>query len=181
MELRWGSKIQTFALPLDLASADNKSKWTYVQHRIVGASHTAALCAAFQELYPGLGFSDSTERPLPYDVAVFGTPAAELYGKPDTFSPASSPSTHSHRRPPPSTSRPLTHGGSGTKVPDRRPPLPSISTASLPLFRRPMVSQNQGSPQRPMQNSKQTATGHRGAPVGTVATRPRGQPVAPLV
>ena len=179
MEIRWGSTLQTIAIPIDLASADDKSKWTYIQNRIVGSSHREALCAAFQELYPGLGFTGSREKPLPYDVAVFGTPAAELYGKPDTsplnssdlqLKKSSSPypqNTHSHRRPPPSTSQPSTHGGSGTKVPDRRPPLSSISTPSQPLFRRPVV----GSPLRPLQRPMPSATANKAGPPAAIATR----------
>jgi hypothetical protein len=174
LSIGWGSTLQTIAIPLDLASADDKSKWTYIQNRIVGSSHTVALCAAFQELYPGLGFTGSRETPLPYDVAVFGTPAAELYGKPDT-SPLNSSlpesplpkNTHSHRRPPLSTSRPSTHGGSGTKVPDRRLPLPSISTPSQPLFRRPVA----GSPLRPSQRPMQSATANKAGPPAAIATR----------
>ena len=186
LSIGWGASFQTFEIPLDLASADDKSKWTYVQHRLIGSSHREALCAALQELYPGLGFGSSIETPLPYDVAVFGTPAAELYGKPDT-SPSTSSSlnsspmkmqmgipslpyqqnTHSHRRPPPSTSRPSTHGGSGTKAPDRRPTQVAISTPSQPLFRRPMVSQNQ----RPLQRPTSSATEHMAGPPVTVATR----------
>ena len=173
----WDGRLWSVVVPAELTT--EQDRWTWVcAYAIAGGVESVAWQTVLKRAYPGIGWSDSgnsSTQACPYGVAVFGSDPAVGCGVSDmsSFGGSSRTHTHSQKRP---ASRPGptgSGGGSGSGGGHKHGvPRPTSSASSHHV----LSGGAEGSGLRPRPHAKP----HTGGWMGSVPTKPKGRPVAPV-
>jgi hypothetical protein len=162
-ELMWAGKIHRVEIPRCLEDAPARGQWTYAQMRAAGEGHATAMRGALAILYPGLGYSGTTTRPLPYGSVVSAHVPAVSYGVSDRSSPSVPHRTLTQTRRPPHTSPAGTGGVSGNGGHRTRPAQFATSNASSSPSPAVTVAHPPSASQPPRQNAIPRKAGWMGS------------------
>lgn len=174
-EFAWGGRLWSVAVPAELTT--EVDRWTWVTaFAIAGGVESAAWQAVLRRAYPGIGWTDGgvSTQVCPYGVAVFGSDPVGAVGASDTSSSSGSLRTHSHsQKRPPSRPGPTGSGGGSGNGGGRKHGAPRPTSSASP---RPGPSGGAADGRTPRHGAKP----HTGGWMGSVPTKLKARPVAPV-